>query len=321
MVRAGPQALVQDHGRPGFAHLGVPPSGALDRPALDLANRLVGNPADAAGIEAVLGGVTLRASCPCLVAVTGAPVRVRRAGTDVDFGTAVPLSPGDELRVGTPRSGLRCYLAVSGGIAVPAELGSRSTDVLSGIGPAPLSDGDELPLGAVPAPLPPRHKSTDGASVGSKTRHKSTYGGDGEQGGGGGKGHGADITLPVVLGPRDDWFADAAGQLAGAAWTVSPTSNRIGVRLDGTPLRRATSGRGELPTEPVVTGAVQVPPNGQPVIFLNDHPTTGGYPVVAVVLPDALPLLAQARPGTPLRLRATERGTEPSLDSRDSGGG
>jgi biotin-dependent carboxylase-like uncharacterized protein len=280
VLRAGPQALVQDRGRPGFAHLGVPPSGAVDLPALTSANRLVGNPPGAAGIEAVLGGLALRAGCPCLVAVTGASARVRLGSSEVRFGTAVRLSAGDELRVGTARTGLRCYVAISGGVAVPAELGSRSTDVLSGIGPAPLSDGDELPLGDEPTAAP---SARDEPAGGAGAREQPPE-------------------LPVVLGPRDDWFCDAADQLAAGEWTVSAESNRIGVRLEGTRLRRAPDRDGELPPEPVVTGAVQVPPSGQPVIFLNDHPTTGGYPVIAVVHSDALSLLAQARPGSPLRL-------------------
>jgi allophanate hydrolase subunit 2 len=337
VLRTGPQALVQDAGRPGFAHLGVPPSGAVDLPALAMANALVGNPAGAAGIEAVLGGVVLRASCPCTIAVTGAPARVRlgsarhgAAGgtgeglTDLDFATAIQLSPGDELRVGTPRAALRCYLAVSGGLAVPVELGSRSTDVLSGIGPPPLSAGQVLPLGdATPSisthAAPPAHAaaatlSTPGtpdtsgtpgapdapaAHAASPAHHAAAT--PSTPGTPDAPAHGDGVRLPVLLGPRDDWFADAAEQLTAGEWTVSPTSNRIGVRLDGTKLRRRHDG--ELPTEPVVTGAVQVPPSGEPVIFLNDHPTTGGYPVIAVVHPDALPLLAQARPGSPVRLR------------------
>ena len=287
VVRAGPLALVQDHGRPGFAHLGVPPSGALDRPALDLANRLVGNPPETAGIEAVLGGVRLRASSPCMVAVTGAEARVRLGSSDVAFGSPVRLSPGDELRVGTPGSGLRCYLAVSGGVAVPPELGSRSTDVLSGIGPEPLADGVELPLG-------------EEGGVGSDGRDAPADRDPGDAPDGPMDGP---VELPVTMGPREDWFVDGSGQLAGGEWTVSPASNRIGVRLDGTELRRAEGRTGELPTEPVITGAVQVPPSGRPLVFLNDHPTTGGYPVIGVVHPDALPLLAQARPGRAIRLR------------------
>lgn len=278
VLRCGPQALVQDRGRPGYAHLGVPPSGALDLPALEHANRLVGNPESAAGIEALLGGIALRAGSPCMVAVTGAVADLSTGA----WGAAVRLAVGDVLRVGTPTRGLRCYLAVSGGLAVPAALGSRSTDVLSGLGPAPLSAGDVLPLGSqgTMSARPPAGEAPTQQDPPAPV-----------------------LELPVLLGPRDDWFHEPAVQLATGQWTVSPAGNRIGVRLHGTCLHRAQHLRDvELPTEPVVTGAVQVPPSGQPVIFLNDHPTTGGYPVVGVVPPQALPALAQARPGVTVRL-------------------
>lgn len=288
VVRAGPLTTVQDLGRPGYAHLGVPPSGALDRPALDLANLLVGNQPGAAAIEALLGGVTLRAAGPCVVAVTGARVRVRLGASDIAFSSPVRLAAGDELRIGTPRAGLRCYLALSGGVDVAPELGSRSTDTLSALGPAPLSDGTVLPLG----PAAPDHDVT------SHRRERGVTSSPDDSGGTAGV-----IEVPVTVGPRERWFEEAAAQLDGGEWSVSPRSNRIGVRLEGTPLRRAGGAADELPTEPVITGAVQVPPSGQPLVFLNDHPTTGGYPVIAVVLPQALPLLAQARPGRRLRLR------------------
>ena len=153
VLATGPQALVQDLGRPGNAHLGVPPSGALDRPALTLANRLVGNPEDAAGIEVLLGGLRVRAEASCTVAVTGPPVAVTVGGRPADSHRPVHLRAGDELELGVPAVGLRTYVAVSGGIAVEAELGSRATDVLSGIGPAPLAEGVVLPLG-VPSGVP-----------------------------------------------------------------------------------------------------------------------------------------------------------------------
>lgn len=143
-----------------------------------------------------------------------------------------------KLAISTPDAGLRCYLAISGGIAVEPELGSRSRDVLSGIGPALLKPGE--------------------------------------------------------------WFDDPAHQLS-VRWTVTAESNRVGLRLDGIPLRRKEDG--ELPSEGVLTGAIQVPPSGLPVVFLADHPTTGGYPVIGVVVPNALPALAQARPGTTVRFR------------------
>ena len=279
VLKVGPQTLIQDLGRPGNAHLGVPPSGALDVPAFTLANRLVGNPESAAGIEALLGRISLRANCSCTVAVTGAQVLVSVDGHLVDSHAPVHLQAGDELGIGAPIGGLRCYLAVSGGIEVPLQLSSRATDTLSGIGPDPLRANDVLPLGP-PSGLPV------GADVLSPSRAP------------------AELVVPVLLGPRDDWFDDAAGQLTAGRWTVSQQSNRVGLRLDGDALRRAAAFEArELPSEGVVTGSVQVPANGRPVLFLADHPVTGGYPVIGVVTDAALPLLAQARPGTPVRLQ------------------
>jgi biotin-dependent carboxylase-like uncharacterized protein len=277
VLRTGPQALVEDLGRPGEAHLGVPPSGALDVPALRLANRLVGNAESAAGVEALLGGLAVRAESSCTVAVTGPAVGVLRNGRYVGSHVPVHLAEGDVLEIGTPARGLRCYLACSGGLAVEPEMGSRSTDLLSGIGPAPLRAGDVLPLG-----------ERGGPPVGVDVLVPPVVPDE--------------LVVPVLLGPRDDWFDDAAAQLATGAWTVSDRSNRVGMRLTGTPLERTRARHGaELPSEGLVTGAVQVPANGEPVVFLADHPTTGGYPVIGVVPSAALPSLGQARPGTPLR--------------------
>jgi biotin-dependent carboxylase-like uncharacterized protein len=279
VLATGPQALVQDLGRPGHAHLGVPPSGALDAPALRLANRLVGNAESSAGIEVLLGGLRVRADCSCTVAVTGPALPVAVNGHARDSHVPVHLAPGDVLALGTPVTGLRSYLGVGGGVDVPAELGSRSTDLLSGIGPAPVRAGDVLALGAVTG-LP-----VGADELGSRPVPD-------------------EISLPVLLGPRDDWFDQAARQLTGGRWVVSPESNRVGLRLTGPALRRAAAFDGqELPSEPVVTGAVQVPANGTPLVFLADHPTTGGYPVIGVVAAEGLALLAQARPGTTVAFR------------------
>ncbi|WP_328924597.1 biotin-dependent carboxyltransferase family protein [Streptomyces sp. NBC_00190] len=278
VVRAGALTTLQDRGRPGYAHLGVPRSGALDTAAHALANRLVGNPPDAAALETTMDGVGLRALAPVTVAVTGAPCSVRVAGRPVAWGAAVRLSAGAELHVGRAESGLRGYVAVRGGLAVPPVLGSRSTDLLSGLGPPVLSAGMTLPVGpAGPAPFP-------GADA---------YGLPGAP---------SELLLPLRLGPRADWFTEAS--LAGlwrSVFRVSPESNRIGLRTEaGPPLVRGRAG--ELPSEGMVLGAVQVPPDGLPVVFLADHPVTGGYPVVGMVPPGpALDAAAQARPGVPVR--------------------
>lgn len=279
--RPGALTTVQDLGRPGHAHLGVPHSGALDEPAHRLANRLVGNPATAATLETTLSGCALRPSRPLVVAVTGAPCPVRVDGRPVAWGAPVRVPRGAVLDVGTATGGLRSYVGVSGGVAVEPVLGSRATDLLSGLGPAPLAEGDTLPVGEPTG-------RTAAADVLACPGPVSV------------------LVLPLVPGPRDDWFTDgAAATLATGAYTVSPASNRIGLRTLGPRLSRARSG--ELPSEGMVLGAVQVPPDGCPVVFLADHPTTGGYPVIGVVPHTALPAAAQAPPGTPVRFRPLPR--------------
>ncbi|MGW1067784.1 5-oxoprolinase subunit C family protein [Streptomyces aureus] len=281
VVRAGALTTVQDRGRPGHAHLGVPRSGALDAPAAALANRLVGNPAGAAVLETTLDGCALRPRSVVVAAVTGAPCPVRVDGRPVAWGAPVRVPAGALLDVGSARAGLRSYVAVSGGVAVEPVLGSRSTDLLSGLGPPPLTDGTILPLGD-PGTL---HARVDVAA------HRAPP---------------AELVLRVVLGPRDGWFTGAALRtFTTRAYRVASASNRIGLRMEGPSLERAVSG--ELPSEGLVLGAVQVPPDGRPVVFLADHPTTGGYPVIAVVRPADLAAAAQAVPGTPVRFLAVRR--------------
>ena len=287
--RVGAQTLVVDRGRPGWAHIGVPTAGALDSPAHALAQRLVGNPPDAAGLEILLGGLAVRADGPATVAVTGPPTtvgveagprrhRVRSVGTH----GAVHLRDADVLVVDPPATGLRLYLAVSGGVDVTPVLGSRSADTLSGLGPDPLAVGTRLPVGPHPGPVPASGPVPVGPVADA-------------------------VDLAVRLGPRDDWIADAAAALAGPTWTVAADADRVGVRFDTATddlLRRAASADGvELRSEGLVLGALQVPPDGRPLVFLADHPTTGGYPVVGVVEPAGLPALAQARPGSSVRWR------------------
>ncbi|MFD9464907.1 biotin-dependent carboxyltransferase family protein [Streptomyces sp. NPDC060027] len=281
VVRAGALTTVQDQGRPGHAHLGVPRSGALDAPAAALANRLVANPPEAAVLETTLNGCALRPRSTVTVAVTGAPCPVTVDGRPAPWGAPVRVLAGALLDIGPARAGLRSYVAVSGGVAVEPVLGSRSTDLLSGLGPAPLTDGAVLPLGRPGAV----HARVD------VVPHSAPP---------------AELVLRVTLGPRDDWFTKSAVRtLTTRAYRVSSASNRIGLRTEGPSLERAVSG--ELPSEGMVLGAVQVPPDGCPVVFLADHPTTGGYPVIAVVRGTDLPAAAQAVPGTPVRFVAVRR--------------
>ncbi|MFC7430564.1 MULTISPECIES: 5-oxoprolinase/urea amidolyase family protein [unclassified Agrococcus] len=288
---AGAQTLVEDLGRAGLAHLGIARSGAADRGALRQANRLVGNVVEAAAIEHVGGGLRIEAAGEHVLAVTGAaaPLVVRSPRGDRSPAPAAPfaLRDGDALEVAAVRGGLRVVVGVRGGVDVPAVLGSRSTDVLSGLGPPPVRAGDVLPVGRATAQAVGAPEPLAGAGA------VAARAADGEDGEG-------DVVLDVVLGPDDAWIPDAAATLAAATWIVTPQSNRVGVRLDGPPIARRD---GELESQALVPGAIQVPPSGLPVVFLADHPATGGYPVVAVVADDHLDALAQLAPGTAVRLR------------------
>ncbi|WP_305852307.1 biotin-dependent carboxyltransferase family protein [Blastococcus sp. PRF04-17] len=277
VLATGPRATVQDRGRRGWASIGVTASGAADRAAADLANRLVGNAPAAAVVEATAGGLRVRAERTLLVAVTGAPAGVRVDGRPAPFDAPLPLAAGRVLDLQLPPVGLRTYLAVRGGVDVPPVLGSRSTDTLSGLGPAPLRAGDRLPVGDLAAGEP----FVDVAPV----RQPSSS-----------------PVLAVLPGPRRDWLEPAAWDaLTRQPWEVTADSNRVGLRLSGPALARARTG--ELPSEGLVPGAVQVPPDGAPVLFLVDHPVTGGYPVLAVVTSADLSAAAQLRPGDTVRFR------------------
>jgi biotin-dependent carboxylase-like uncharacterized protein len=271
--KGGSLTLVEDLGRPGYAHLAVPRSGAADRPACVRANRLVGNPDSAAVLEMTLLGPRLRFDDDALIALTGADLGAQLDGAPLWLEKAVTVRSGQTLNCGAARRGVRAYLAIAGGIDAPLLLGSRSHDLLSGLGPAPLKAGDVLRVG-----------SARGAPR-AVTAPRSLP------------------EVPVLRftpGPRDDWFASSAlAALSADPYTVSADSNRIAIRLQGVALQRAV-GR-ELPSEGLVPGAIQVPPDGQPVVMLADHPTTGGYPVIGVVAADDLWLLAQARPGSRAR--------------------
>lgn len=287
VMRPSLQLLVQDAGRPGFAALGVAASGVADRRAMRDANRAVGNHATAAVIESVGGGV-LRFHGAGVAAVAGAVASL----TLTDAGGTVRAIPhgepfatveGDELTLAHPDRGLRFVIAVRGGLDAASALGSRASDTLAGLGPAPLAAGAVIRVGddapfcvepdAVPRALP--------AS-------------------------GDLVELEITLGPRDDWFTEAAvAALTDQEWAVTPRSDRVGIRLQGdVPLERSLPG--ELPSEGAVTGAIQVPPDGQPVLFLPDHPLTGGYPIIGAVTDRSLDLAGQLPPGARLRFIVKE---------------
>lgn len=262
VVRAGLASTVQDRGRPGFAHLGVPPAGAVDPDLAALVNRLVGNPESAAVIE-TCGDLAVEATGAVLVATS-------------TEGAARSIAAGGRVHLPTGHGRLWHYIAVRGGVDVAPVLGSRSTDTLSGLGPAPIAAGDRLGIGADPGtpidaaahaplrPLPPAAR--------------------------------------ITAGPRVNWFVDGSFErLMQSPWTVTAAS-RIGVRLTGIAIERERTG--ELPSEGLVRGAIQVPPDGRPVMMLADHPTTGGYPVLAVVHPDDVMVVAQRSVGDRLHFRA-----------------
>jgi biotin-dependent carboxylase-like uncharacterized protein len=294
----GPLAVIEDLGRPGRADIGVSPSGALDRAALRLGNRLLGNDEGCAGVEILFGGFTARFEEPAWFAVTGAFGPLELDEEPVDPYLPVRASAGSTLRIGSPAAGVRSYLTVRGGIDVTPVLGSRSSDLLSGLGPAPLAAGDLLPVGPHPGAQIPLLDFLPVAPPG-------------------GQGDSGVAEVRAFLGPRADRFTPAAlDAFFSHEWEVSAESNRVGARLD--PVRQPSHLAGhdprqaplleravaaELPSELMVAGAVQVSPDGRPTVLLADHPVTGGYPVIAVVASPSLDLLAQLRPGQHLTFR------------------
>jgi biotin-dependent carboxylase-like uncharacterized protein len=277
ILRTGPLALIEDLGRPGLAHLGVSRSGAADRRSHALANRLVANPSDRATIEVTFGGLTARVrGGDVAIAVTGADTDPAVNGVPFGINSIHYAHDGQVLSLGAPHAGLRTYLAVRGGIDVAPVLGSRSYDVMSAIGPQPLRPGDVLPVGEHTADFP----ELDQAPVASFRDDV--------------------IELHVVPGPRDDWLAEPDA-LIHTDWVASHRSDRVGMRLAGEPLQHRWPDR-QLPSEGATRGAIQVPPNGLPVILGPDHPVTGGYPVVGVVADDDIDRPAQIRPGQHIRM-------------------
>ena len=279
ILATGPQATLQDSGRRGHMAVGVGRAGAADQAAYALGARLLGNSRRSAAIEVTFGGLHVRAEGELLVCLTGAVTSAEVDGVPVGPAAPFSLADGSELKLGMPASGLRTYLSVRGGIGVDPVLGSRAMDTMSGLGPAAIQVGDALPIGQAPPAMP----HVDVAPIASPI--------DGL------------VVLRVSPGPRSAWFEDPEA-LARTPWTVSDRSDRRGIRLVGEPLARRPEARDqELPSEGMVRGAIQVPPNGEPVVFLNDHPVTGGYPVIGVVDAADVDLAAQLVPGQPVRFR------------------
>jgi len=277
VVETGPLTTVQDAGRFGQGALGIGRSGACDRAAYRLANRLVGNDDGSAVLEVTFGSLVLRADGDVVLATTGA----RCAGTP--HNAPLTLAAGEQLRLGAPVTGARTYVAVRGGIDVPRVLGSRSTDLLAGLGPDVLAAGDRLPVGHSVCQMP-------GVDVAAVPEPEA-----------------GELVVQVQPGPRRDWFTDDAwASLLNQHYTVTAQSNRVGLRLDGVPLER-TSTR-ELPSEGMVRGALQIPSSGTPVLFLADHPVTGGYPVVGYVVDRDVDRCGQLRTGQTLRFTTRQLG-------------
>lgn len=277
-VLAAPMpALFQDLGRFGQTGQGVSASGALDRSAFNAANRIVGNPVNTACLELTLGGFSFKSTTRAVIGVAGAPCTITVNGGSHSFeaGTYTPISlePGDIVSFGNPTSGMRSYLAVRGGFEVAPVLGSAATDTLAVVGPESVVAGSVLELRNERAGLSP-------VSIHEMPAFELPKSGD-------------IVTLDIVYGPRTDWFTQhGIDTLTGQLWQVTPQSSRVGIRLSGDrPLERKDNA--ELPSEGTATGAIQIPHSGQPVLFLADHPLTGGYPVVAAVADYHLDLAGQ----------------------------
>lgn len=268
----GARTLVEDLGRPGYEHLGVPTSGAADPQSLTVANLLAGNPANTAALEVALHGPTLTFHTDTVVAYAGSPVDLLLDDAPAPNHHTLHVRAGQTLRIGGLRDGVYGYLAVHGGIDTAPVLGSRSSCTLSGLGPAPLAPGDSLPL------VDTARAATVRAMHAPATRSR---------------------TVRYLPGPHADRFGTAAcAQFAQTRWAISPDTSRVGIRLTGEALSAPSD---SLPSLGMVTGAIQIPPNGHPIVLGPDHGTTGGYPVIGVVVAEDMPVLVQQVPGTTIR--------------------
>ena len=280
VLEPGLLTTVQDAGRRGWGRYGVPPSGPLDAAAFTAANTLVGNPPDAASLEITLSGPTLRVERECLIAVCGAAFDLWVGTLPVPMWHAIYVRAGRIITFGTRRSGARAYLAVSGGIALPPFLGSQATYLpgrFGGLDGRALRAGDRLPLRAIAV----RDLAQRAGRVWPEDCRPP---------------YNPQPILRVVLGPQDDYFtAEGVATFLNSAYQLTPEADRMGARLQGPSIKhRGPTG---IVSDGVIAGSVQVPPDGQPIVMLADHQTTGGYPKIATVLRADLPLLAQCLPG------------------------
>jgi KipI family sensor histidine kinase inhibitor len=279
--------LFQDLGRFGQTGQGVSASGALDRGAFKAANRVVGNDESAVCLELVGGGFSFQVFKSAVAALTGAPCGISICTADGRVMPGRPYTPialeaGDVVNLAAPSRGMRYYLAVRGGFDAETILGSAATDTLAIVGPAPVRAG--VALKVKPA------SGLRAVSLDESAAFECPAVGD-------------EVTLDLVMGPRADWFtAEALETLAAEAWVVTPQSNRVGIRLDGERVLERSRTE-ELPSEGTVNGAVEVPANGKPLLFLADHPLTGGYPVIGAVAEYHLDLAGQVPVGAKIRFR------------------
>ncbi len=275
IIRAGMQTTVQDTGRFGYRLAGVSRSGALDTPSLIIANALVGNSRDAAGLEVTLGNCVIEFRGAGWFALTGADCDAVLDGHPVWTGWRLPYHNGQRLELKLPRHGMRSYLAVAGGLKVPEVMGSHSTDLKGGFGGfkgRQLADGDAIAIGDA------RHEFHDSAGV------KQLLWGN---------------RIRALPGPEYHEFSEQSrDDFWRLPWHLSPQSNRMGYRLQGQVLARTD--QRELLSHGLLPGVIQVPHNGQPIVLMNDAQTTGGYPRIAAIIEADLYHLAQIRLGEPI---------------------
>ena len=274
----GPWTTVQDLGRFCYQHMGVPVSGALDSFAFNVANLLVANPGDAAVLEITFSGPELEVLSEADIALTGAEMKILLNNDPLPMWRSIRVKPGDTLFIGSARQGCRAYLAVTGGFDVPLVMGSRSTYVngkLGGVEGRPLKTGDALPRGPGdllrrPRRLPwiPRYADA--------------------------------VVLRAIPGPQDEHFRSGRDVFFSSEFTVSPQADRMGYRLQGSPMERDPGAPASIVSEPSMPGNVQIPPDGQPIVLLVEQ-TLGGYAKIATVITVDIFRIAQAKPGDTVR--------------------